>query len=175
MDKSVTAVLTSAARTLQRRFEATANNIANLSTDGFRGQRSITSEHVASTGGASISMPRLGSALTLMRPGEVVPTQRSLDFAIEGPGFFLLETPEGGQVLSRAGAFSLDADGSLVASDGARVLDAGGAPIAIPPGPGGLNAASDGTLERDGAILGQIAIIAAPERPERLGAGRLAA
>lgn len=175
MDKSASPVLLGAQRVLQRRLDMVANNVANMGTGGFRAQRLVTSEEISSSPMASISMPRAGSGLTDTAPGERRATGGALDFAIDGPGFFLLQDESGEQFMSRNGAFSTDAEGRLTDAAGAFVLGAGGAPIAIPDGEGPVVAASDGTLSRDGQAIGAIAIIAAPATPERIGAARFAA
>ncbi|MEL7137417.1 MAG: flagellar basal body protein, partial [Pseudomonadota bacterium] len=86
MDKAASPVLMAAQRVLQRRMDVVANNIANLGTGGFRAQRMMTSESVTSSGGASVSLPRMASALTDTGAGEMTPTGGALDFAIDGAG-----------------------------------------------------------------------------------------
>jgi flagellar basal-body rod protein FlgF len=84
-------------------------------------------------------------------------TNGTFDFAIEGDGFFLIETPQG-QRLTRAGSFSPDANGELVTPQGFRLLDAGGAPVFAPPGTQ-IAVAADGTLSADGQPQGQIGLV----------------
>ncbi len=79
--------------------------------------------------------------------GPLTQTGGRFDFAIEGEGFFLIETPAG-QQLTRAGAFTPSAEGELVTPDGHRVLDAGGAPIFVPPDATAISVAADGTMSR---------------------------
>jgi flagellar basal-body rod protein FlgF len=90
--------------------------------------------------------------------GSLTQTQGTFDFAIEGDGYFLIETPNG-ERLSRAGNFSPNAAGDLVTADGYRVLDAGGAPLFVPPDAGTIAVASDGTISADGRLLGQIGLV----------------
>lgn len=175
MDKSVSPVLLGAQRVLQRRLDMVANNVANLGTGGFRAQRLVTSEDISRSPLASISMPRAGSGLTDTAPGERRPTGGALDFAIDGPGFFLLQGQNGEQFLSRNGAFSTDAEGQLTDGGGSLVLGAGGAPIAIPQGDGPVIAAADGTLSRDGQAIGALAIMSTAEAPDRIADARFAA
>ncbi|MEL6768854.1 MAG: flagellar hook-basal body complex protein [Pseudomonadota bacterium] len=170
MDKSASPVLVAAQRVLQRRMDVVANNIANLGTGGYRSQAMVTSENVTWSGGASVSLPRMASALTNTASGEVTPTGGTLDFAIDGPGFFLLQDETGARFLTRNGAFSIDAAGRLVSSEGAVVLDAGGAPVVLPPGDGPVAAASDGTLSRGEDVLGALGIWDTPGAPARRGA-----
>lgn len=107
--------------------------------------------------GASLSMGQGNVRNTSFEQGALTQTGGTFDFAIEGDGYFLVETP-GGERLTRAGAFSPSANGDLVTYDGYRVLDAGGAPLFIPPGTN-IAVSGDGTLSADGTPLGQIGIV----------------
>jgi flagellar basal-body rod protein FlgF len=149
---------------LSRELHALANNIANASTHGFRKEGVIFSEFVQSVdGGPSVSMAAGRTRLTSHAQGAVGQTGATFDLAIEGDGFFLLETPEG-EALTRNGAFLPNAAGELVNSEGYRVLDAGGAPIFVPPDAGEIAIARDGTVSVGGAPIGQIGLWA-PARP----------
>jgi flagellar basal-body rod protein FlgF len=89
--------------------------------------------------------------------GPLTQTNGTFDFAIEGDGFFLLDTAQG-QVLTRAGSFTPNQEGELVAPDGARLLDAGGAPIFVPPDARSIAVAADGTLSADGLPVSQVGL-----------------
>ena len=138
---------------LMREMGVVANNIANLSTTGFRREGVIFSEHVEATGGPSLSMARAHGRMQDLSQGTMTLTGGTLDLAIEGEGFFLIETP-GGQRITRAGAFMLSPEGDLVTPEGLRVLDAGGAPVNLPPDAGPLTISPDGTI---GSPLGPVA------------------
>jgi len=90
--------------------------------------------------------------------GAITKTAATFDFAIQGEGFFLVEGPQG-ELLTRAGRFSPNADGDLVTPDGRRVLDAGGAPVFVPPDARAITVASDGTLSADGQPLNVIGLV----------------
>ena len=144
---------------LMREMQVIANNIANTATTGFRQEGIIFSEFVQPVeGGPSVSMATARAHDTSMVQGSLTQTGNSFDFAIEGDGFFLIETPQG-ERLTRSGSFSPSAEGDLVTNDGYRVLDAGGAPIFVPPAAGQIMAAADGTLSADGQPLAQIGIV----------------
>lgn len=145
---------------LMHEMQVVANNIANATTTGFRQEGLVFSEHVKRTGnGPSVSMATANVHHTSMLQGALTQTGGTLDFAIEGNGFFLIETPQG-ERLTRAGSFSVSAYGDLVTNDGFRVLDAGGAPVFIPPDATALNVSSDGTISADGRPLAQIGLVA---------------
>lgn len=159
MDNATYATLTRQSG-LMREMQVLAHNVANLSTTGFRREGVVFSEYVRALGGteASLSMA-LGHGRQIdLSQGTLEATGGSFDLAIEGEGFFLLETPRG-ERLSRAGAFLPNAAGELVNPDGHRVLDAGGAPIFIPPDARDIAVARDGTLSADGRPLAQIGLV----------------
>ncbi len=143
---------------LAREMQIVANNIANTATTGFRAEGLIFSEYVKPVeGGASLSMGQGNVRNTSFEQGALTQTGGMFDLAIEGDGYFLVETLQG-ERLTRSGAFSVSAEGDLVTFDGYRVLDAGGAPIFVPPGRN-IAVSSDGTLSADGTPLGQIGLV----------------
>lgn len=152
---------------LLREMQVVANNIANAATTGYRQEGLIFSEYVsASSGQSSVSMGRAQVHNTSMDQGALTQTNGDLDLAIEGDGFFILETPSGNR-LTRAGSFAPNAVGDLVNMSGYRVLDTGGSPVFVPTGVGGIAVASDGTLSAQGQPIGQIGLFL-PEESTRL-------
>lgn len=145
---------------LKRELNSIANNIANINTTGFRREGVVFSEHVKrlDSGDPSVSIASAGHHYIDMTPGEIRLTGNPLDFAIEGEGFFTIEGPDGPR-LTRAGAFTLNAEGELVTQDGARVLDDGGGAIVFPPNAVGLAGAQDGTLSANGQVVGRLGVV----------------
>jgi flagellar basal-body rod protein FlgF len=136
-----------------------ANNIANAATTGYRQEGLIFSEYVKWTGdGASLSMAQGNVRSLSAQQGPLNQTGGRLDMAIEGDGFFLIETPVG-ERLTRAGNFTLSAVGDLVTPDGFRVLDAGGAPVFVPPDITDPGISPDGTLSDGDRPLAQIGLV----------------
>lgn len=93
------------------------NNIANVSTIGFKGSRTEFADLLSAEAGGEVGKIGLGSRIevirTLFTQGAVEATGRSLDMALDGQGFFVLR--EGtAQVFSRAGNFGLDSNGNVV-------------------------------------------------------------
>ena len=143
---------------LAREMRIVANNIANAATTGYRAEGLTFSEHIIKMDqGASLSMGHGNVRQTSFSQGALTQTNGTFDMAIEGEGFFLIETP-GGERLTRAGAFSPNAEGDLVTYDGFRVLDAGGAPVFVPPGTT-IAVAADGTISAEGNPIGQIGVV----------------
>lgn len=143
---------------LMNEMRLVANNIANANTTGYRAQGLVFSEFVRDMpGNPSLSMSRAEARNTSQQQGVLTETGGQFDFAIEGDGFFMVETPEGNR-LTRAGSFSPNTEGDLVAPDGARVLDSNGSPVFIPPDAASIDVGSDGTLSVEGQLLGQIGV-----------------
>lgn len=154
----------------QVQLEAISNDIANVSTTGYKGERVAFSDLLyspldiagtATTSGAGAAARSLGRNEAA---GAVNSTGRPLDLAIEGDGYFLVKLPGGGQALTRNGAFTLDANGTITDASG-DVLEPG---ITLPRGvtPAQLGIAPDGTVTAGGRTLGRIQVVtvAAPDR-----------
>lgn len=144
---------------LLREMTMIANNIANSNTTGYRQEGLIFSEFIQSSpDGDSVSMATGRIPNTTFSPGTMTMTEGPFDVAIDGDGFFMIQTADG-QRLTRAGHFMPNAQGDLVTPDGHPVLDAGGAPMFVPPGARDVKIATDGTMSADGQIVGQIGIV----------------
>lgn len=144
---------------LLRDLQTVAQNIANISTTGYRAEGVTFSEFVNALGTdvPSLSMADGSVRVTDLSQGELLQTNGAFDLAIEGEGFFLVGTPDGDR-LTRAGAFTVSAEGSIVSLDGSLLLDAGGAPVFVPPNATSVAIASDGTLSADGEPISQLGL-----------------
>ncbi|SMC56888.1 flagellar hook-basal body complex protein [Primorskyibacter flagellatus] len=152
---------------LKREMQVVANNIANAATTGFKQEGLLFSEYIMrSKGGDSLSMASARVAETSLSQGELTKTGNAFDLAIEGDGFFMVQTPDGNR-LTRAGMFTPDAQGNLVTADGHPVLDLGETPVFVPAGDGPVSIAPDGTISANGQPLGQIGIFA-PVNPREM-------
>lgn len=158
MDNSVYVSLNRQAGLLAE-MRTVANNIANMSTTGFRKEGVVFAEHIAALDPAdpSLSMAAAEGRVVNLSQGGLTKTGGTFDVAIDGDGFFQIETPAGNQ-LTRAGNFTASAEGELVTADGYRVLDAGGAPIALPANAGAVAIARDGSISVDGNPVGQLGL-----------------
>jgi flagellar basal body rod protein FlgG len=143
--------------------EVTANNLANVSTDGFKMDRLTAAMSADGTFPVPVEA-------TDLRQGALRETGRDLDIALEGDGFVTVQTPAG-ERLTRGGSLRLDAAGMLVDNDGNPLLGIKG-PIIVPPGR--IEIARDGAIAVDGAPLDQLRLVTVPD-PSTLkkeGAGR---
>ncbi|HJN74005.1 MAG TPA: flagellar basal-body rod protein FlgG [Myxococcota bacterium] len=152
----------------QTRLDNIANNLANVNTTAYKKQSAafedLFYEEVEATGGDESQMVQVGGGVKLASTnrdftgGALVKTSSSLDFAIEGEGFFVLETVEGEPRYTRDGSFRTDSDGLLVNSAGLRLSG----DISLPDEHNGIVLLEDGTLTAlsiDGSgeeILGQL-------------------
>ncbi|WP_110665441.1 flagellar basal body rod protein FlgF [Salinicola halophilus] len=122
------------------------NNLANVSTPGFRGelmaQRAVPVEGEARLGTRIASMMTTpGADFT---PGDISTTGRSLDVAMQGDAWLAVQSPDGGEGYTRRGDLKVDETG-LLTSLGNPVLSDDGQAIVIPPG-GEVSVAGDGSI-----------------------------
>lgn len=147
---------------LASELDMIANNIANIDTTGFRREGVAFTEYiVAADRGESVSMADLGARFASDMPGVNTVTGGRFDFAIQGEGYFVLESPDG-PILTRAGAFQVSSDGFLVTPNGDPVLDVGQARIVVPAEAKDIIVASDGTISVNGDPIGQLGVVNAP-------------
>jgi flagellar basal-body rod protein FlgG len=142
----------------QTRTEVIANNLANVNTTGFKRSRAHFEDLLYQTvQGASMigaqdtgSLPaiqigrgvRLASVQRLHEQGPLEATQRSLDLAIEGEGFFQVQLPNGGVGFTRDGSFQISDEGMLTTQEGFVVVPG----IQIPSDASGI------TISRSGVV-----------------------
>lgn len=157
---------------LMAEMRAVANNIANISTTGFRKEGVIFAEHVADLGRdePSLSLATAEGRMVNLAQGTLAKTGGTFDLAIEGDGFFQIETPDGPR-LTRSGAFTPSPEGELVTADGYRLLDLGGAPVFVPTDAGAVAVAEDGTVAAGGAPVAQIGLFLPTDPAGLLHAG----
>jgi flagellar basal-body rod protein FlgF len=145
---------------LAKEMQSVANNIANLSTTGYRREGVIFAEEVQAlpAEGGSVAMTEARARYTDGLQGALEETGGSLDLAIEGDGYFTVLTPQG-ERLTRAGAFTRNAEGTVVSMDGHPLLDEGGSEIVIPFETKAISVAADGTLALDGAPAAKLGLV----------------
>ena len=112
-------------------LEITANNVANVNTRGYRADRVYFSGTAGSVGSSFIP-GIISEVVTDFTPGPIKTTGEALDVAIEGEGFFVVETPNGPRY-TRNGHFLLNSEGELITASGYPVIGTGGS-IALPTG-----------------------------------------
>ncbi|MFC3126167.1 flagellar basal-body rod protein FlgF [Pseudoroseomonas globiformis] len=133
---------------LRQQMDVTANNLANATTTGFRGDRTLFQSHVSrlAVPGREIAFVQDRATYLDTRQGSLAATGNPLDIAIDGEAFLGIERAGGGRAYSRDGRLRIDAQNRLVDPGGRAVLDEGGAPIAMPENIQRLEIRADGTL-----------------------------
>lgn len=151
---------------LRRQMDVIATNIANVSTSGFKAERIMFAEMVAAkapypaSGGPrqGLSFVNQVGMLRDVSDGAMTQTGNTLDLAITGPGYFVVETPSGPRY-TRQGNFRLDQDGRIVTSDGYPLMDEQGRPISVRPGETRIEISAKGVVNTEGGEAGRIRLV----------------
>lgn len=144
-------------------LELVANNLANINTTGYRAQQALFRSWLAdSVAGSADPLNRainnfnvLGGSRTDLGAGNLERTGNPLDLALEGSGFFAVQS-QAGTLYTRNGNFQVSRNGRLITATGDLVLGEQG-PIAIPSG--AISISPDGTLSSDGAVADKLRVI----------------
>ncbi|MDR1322359.1 MAG: flagellar hook-basal body protein [Gracilibacteraceae bacterium] len=158
---------TAGAITENKNLSVLANNMVNTQTAGFKrdvpldttfATKLLTRLAMADSGsvGQAVFGRRVEETYTDFTQGGFLPTERALDFAVRGDGFFAVEREDGSVLWTRNGEFALDVDGNLVHARGGNILDTGGAPIRL--NGTGFTADSEGGLYENGQLAAQIGL-----------------
>jgi flagellar basal-body rod protein FlgF len=162
MDSGYYAACTALASRTQA-LDTIANNLANASTPGFRAQHNVFSAMLVSAAGTSgsplsqaVNNYGILSGTTLDRSqGALEKTGNDLDLAIQGSGFFVVQTANG-PMYTRNGSFQVSSAGQLVTATGDAVMGEKGI-ISMLPGP--VSISPDGTISSNGAIAGKLKLV----------------
>jgi flagellar basal-body rod protein FlgF len=138
--------------TLERQLDVVANNVANINTNGYKADRSMFQEFLAS--GAhednfvgrdrNVSFVQDRATLRDLTAGPTEQTKNPLDLAIDGNAFLAVQTPAG-ERYTRDGGLQINTQGQLVTASGYPVLGTSG-PIVFQPGDKDINIAKDGNV-----------------------------
>jgi flagellar basal-body rod protein FlgF len=170
MDNTLLITL-SAQNALRRQMDVAANNMANVTTAGFKSE-TVLFEPVSRRPAAIREKPKTVEFVrdyTIardFRPGALQRSDNPLDFALTGDGFFTVQTPQG-PAYTRDGRFQLDPNGRLVTRDGRPVLDGAGQPVVLDLTQGEPLVGKDGTITQNGQTVAQMGL-AAFQRPGAL-------
>ena len=143
---------------LRQALDVVANNIANVNTPGYQAERIVFREFLVKPRNESqISFVQdVGTARDLS-DGPLQRTGNPLDVALNGEGYFVLDTPLG-ERYTRHGRFQLNADGQIVTNAGYSVAGNGG-PIQGNPNGGQITITKDGTVSDETGVLGQLRVV----------------
>ncbi len=164
----------------QRAMDVVATNLANVSTPGYRAERMIFADWLLREpagaepkGGGTLAFTQTRATYRERSEGSLTTTGNPLDLALSGEGWFTVQTANGIR-LTRAGRFSLQADGSITDEDGHALLDVNAQPLKLSTTDTGLIVKADGSLRSQNGPIGQIAVVT-PTDPNQMTAegGRL--
>lgn len=150
---------------LEREIDVVANNIANLSTTGYKADGTVFEEFLMPVAAAKqfgypdqvLSYVEDRATWHNIAQGSIKTTGNALDVAVDGDAYFVVEGANG-ERYTRNGAFQINANGELVTSAGDRVVGSGG-PILFQPGDSAISINKDGTITvREGGDAGSEAI-----------------
>ena len=167
MDRLIYLAMSGAKATMQRQ-ETLANNLANVSTTGFRAELAAFRAVPVEGSGASTRVYALESTPGYdASPGQVAATGRNLDVAMRGASWLAVQGLDGTEAYTRAGSLDVNAEGNLVTTSGLTVLGDGG-PIQVPPDTT-VSIAADGTVSATAAngrstSVGKLKLVT-PETP----------
>ena len=170
MDRMIYLSMSGAKAAMQRQ-DVLANNLANVSTVGFRAELAAFRAVPVEGSGASTRVYALESTFGANhQPGAVRATGRNLDVAMKGNAWLTVQGLDGTEAYTRAGALDVNAEGQLVTKSGLAVLGDGG-PITIPAN-SDVNIAGDGTVSAKtvngrSTSLGKLKLVT-PESPATL-------
>lgn len=156
---------------LTREFDIIAHNMANVSTAGFKRRcNSFTQVLAAQEAAQGQAQAEETQGPFDFSQGTLTQTDRSLDFALHGKGFFVIETPEG-PVYTRHGAFHTNQNGQIVDTMGRLVAGTSG-PLIVPPSTdvADLYVAEDGNVIAGQASIGRFRIVEFPGLQDQLQA-----
>jgi flagellar basal-body rod protein FlgF len=143
-----------AMRSGERRLEAIAHNLANVSTRGYK--RDTTFAHAVQSRRGNVSQVMTGTAPDLSQ-GPLDVTGNPNDLALDGPGFFAVEDSSG-RSYTRDGSFHVDDKGTLVTQDGQAVAWKGGRATLRPAGRS-LNVDANGYVRQGDTTVGQLDVV----------------
>jgi flagellar basal-body rod protein FlgF len=145
-------------------MDVIANNLANVSTPGFKRETAQFAEYVTQTQpaeGASdpgtVSFVQGAGITRDISQGNIENTGARYDFAINGKGFFTVQTPAGMRY-TRDGHFTLDANGQIADSNG-NLLQGDGGAITITPDEGDIEVGPDGTISGKTGQIGKLRLV----------------
>jgi flagellar basal-body rod protein FlgF len=171
MDRMIYLSMSGAKATMQRQ-DTLANNLANVSTVGFRAELQAFRAVPVQGSGASTRVYALESTPGYnAEAGSVTATGRNLDVAMKGDSWLAVQGLDGTEAYTRAGSLDVSADGTLVTRNGLTVLGDGG-PVSIPPN-SEISIGADGSVSATGVdgksnTVGKLKLVT-PEVPLQRG------
>jgi len=148
---------------LRRQLDIVANNIANADTSGFKVEELMQKVNPAEPaytlqGPRPVKFVGEDGVIRDFGQGALRRTDAPFDLAIEGKGFFQVQSPNG-PLYTRDGAFRVDDNGTLVAQNGYPVMDDGGGSVTLDPTLGQVSISQDGTITQGTTRVGKLGVV----------------
>ena len=148
---------------LRRQLDVVANNIANADTAGFKVETLMQKTQPAQPaytlqGPRPVKFVGEDGVIRDFGQGALRTTGGSLDLAIEGQGFFQVNSSDGPRY-TRDGSFRLNDNGTLVTQNGLPVLDDGGGQIELDPTQGQVTISKDGSVSQGATRVGKLGVV----------------
>ena len=164
-------ILLSRQTALQRQVEVIANNVANVNTSGFKAQQVLfETETVRPRFREELNFVIDRATLRDTNTGTMTRTGNDLDFALQGPGYFGVNTPQGVKY-TRSGAFGLNSNGDIVTSDGNPVMSSDGQTLNIPADATQVTLDLTGRVMTDRGEVGTLQIVTFQREQEMIESG----
>lgn len=152
----------SAQLALEKRMETIARNVANMNTVAYRADEVKFESYMSAKGPDDVAFASPGQTFINRESGGLTRTDNLLDVAVEGEGWFAIQTPAG-VVYTRDGRMQLTAEGQLQTLNGYPVLDVGGAPLEVDPQGGPPTIVRDGMIWQGNDQIGAVGLFSIPE------------
>ena len=149
---------------LWKQMDIISNNMANMNTAGFKQDEALFTSYLVQTpeaqgiGSTPLFFTEDFGSFQNFAEGAIMETGNTFDLAIKGDAFFCLET-NAGEMYTRKGQFSLDADGKLVTSDGAVVLSENNEPFFFAPGETEIIISQNGDVMTENGPIGRLKLV----------------
>ncbi len=142
---------------LEKRLSTIANNIANSQTVGYRAEELKFDTVMAGSPSRSVSFSSAGKSYLSDKSGGFTKTGNPLDMAIQGPGFFAIQTAAG-TAYTRDGRMVMKETGELQTLNGNAIFDNSNSPLVLNPNSGPPQIDHDGNVSQAGQVVGKIGL-----------------
>jgi len=159
----ISLIAASGMRASMQSLDLLANNLANSSTHGYKGDSEfhtlfVSEASLEDASGEPTTMPMLARHWTDFAQGMLEPTNNPLDFGLSGKGFFAVQGPSG-PLYTRNGNFQLSPNGTLTTNEGYPLLDQNNQPLVLTNPGQPIVVLPDGTVQQNGQPIGSMKLV----------------
>ncbi len=144
---------------LQQQMEMTANNLANMSTPGYKAQYALFSEYLSNPeNGDTIHQSANSGGYRDLSNGSLTQTHNQFDVALQDKGFFAVQAPDGIRY-TRDGSFALNKDRQLVTTAGLPIVNDNNEPITVQADATQIRITEEGEITSEFGTIGRIKVV----------------